>query len=80
MHTEKVADDMVDFFAHTYRDLMPSDPFENLRVGLMIRAKVLSSVVDTTQEALIDCIKRELRQRKDSSVLLYEDIYRRCDD
>ena len=80
MQTEKVADDMVDLFSHACSELMPTDPFENLRVGLMIRAKVLASVVDISQEALIDSIKKELRQRKDISELLYEDIYRRCDD
>jgi hypothetical protein len=80
MHTEKVADDMVDFFAHTYRDLMPMDPFEQLRIGLFIRAKVLATVVDTTREVLIENIKQELRQRKEIAELLYEDIYRRCDD
>jgi len=80
MHTEKVADDMVDFFSHTYRDLMPMDPFEQLRIGLFIRAKVLATVVDTTRDVLIESIKQELRQRKEIAELLYEDIYRRCDD
>lgn len=80
MHTEKVADDMVDFFAHTYRDLMPMDPFEQLRISLFIRAKVLATVVDTSRDALIENIKQELRQRKEIAELLYEDIYRRCDD
>lgn len=80
MQTEKVADDMVDFFAHTYRDLMPMDPFEQLRISLFIRAKVLATVVDTTRDVLIENIKQELRQRKEIAELLYEDIYRRCDD
>lgn len=76
MHTEQVADDMVDFFSHTYRELMPIDPIERLRVGLMIRAKVLKSFVsDVTRDVLIDSIKKELRQRKEIAELLYEDMY-----
>jgi hypothetical protein len=76
MHTEKVADDMVDFFSHSYRELMPIDPIEKLRVGFFIRAKVLASFVsDMTQDVLIDSIKKELRQRKEIAELLYEGVY-----
>jgi hypothetical protein len=76
MQTEKVADDMVDYFSHTCSELMPADPFENIRVGLMIRAKVLASFVENiAQDVLIDSIKGELRKRKEIGELLYEDMY-----
>ena len=64
MEKEQVAKEMVDFFYHTYRDLMPNDPREKLRVEIMIQDKVYSEIdtgfdEDTVINDIVDRLKKK---------------------
>jgi hypothetical protein len=64
MGKEQVAKEMVDFFYHTYSDLMPNDPREKLRVETMIQDKVYSEIntgfdEDTVINDIVDRLKKK---------------------
>jgi hypothetical protein len=65
MEKEQVAKEMVDFFNHVYRDLMPKDPNEKLRVETMIQDKVYSDI-DTgfDEQTVINDIVDQLKKKK----------------
>jgi hypothetical protein len=65
MEKEQVAKEMVDFFNHMYRDLMPKDRKEKLRVESMIQDKVYSDI-DTgfDEQTVINDIVDQLKKKK----------------